>query len=235
MEQTENTDLFSSVLNAGHTVAAYTVPEMMLNVVLGFILGVIIAIVYQKTHKGMSYSQSFTLTLVFVSTIVAIIMMVIGGSLARAFALVGAMSIIRFRTVVKDTKDTAYVFTCLAVGMAAGTSNYFLAGFATFFVSVMAFTLNWMDFGATTKSEFILRFVFEQSKETQAYLDLIRRDTRSNNLIHIEPSGDGSHLTLTYDIILKKAVRNEDFVRDVNAVPGVSEIALIASKHDVDY
>jgi ABC-type branched-subunit amino acid transport system permease subunit len=73
------------------------------------------AVIYRATHKGLSYSQSFSQTIVFVSLIVAIVMMVIGGSLARAFALVGALSIIRFRTVLKDTKDMAYIFAALAV------------------------------------------------------------------------------------------------------------------------
>ena len=68
--------------------------------------------------------------------IVAIVMMVIGNNLARAFALVGALSIIRFRTVIKDTKDTAYVFLALAGGMAAGTSSYFLAITGVVFVCI---------------------------------------------------------------------------------------------------
>ena len=106
----------------------YSPSEMALNVGLATVLGIIVALVYRATHKGLSYSQSFTQTIFLVSIIVAIVMMVIGGSLSRAFALVGALSIIRFRTVVKDTRDTAFVFAALAVGMAAGTSSYVLAG-----------------------------------------------------------------------------------------------------------
>ena len=97
--------------------------EILGNMALALALGLLASVVYRATHKGLSYSQSFTLTIVFVTLVVAVIMMVIGSSLARAFALVGALSIIRFRTVVKDTKDTAYVFYGLALGMAAGTSN----------------------------------------------------------------------------------------------------------------
>lgn len=81
----------------------------------------VIAFVYNRTHKGSSYSQSFMLTVVFVAIIVAIVMMVIGNNLSLAFALVGALSILRFRTVLKDTKDMTYIFLSLAVGMAAGT------------------------------------------------------------------------------------------------------------------
>ncbi|MEX0827847.1 MAG: DUF4956 domain-containing protein, partial [Haliea sp.] len=105
---------------------SYTPVEMTINILLSLVLGFALAFVYRYSHKGLSYSQSFTHTIIFVTLIVAIVMMVIGGSLTRAFALVGAMSIIRFRTVLKDTKDIAYVFGGLALGMAAGTSNYFL-------------------------------------------------------------------------------------------------------------
>ena len=116
----------------------YTYTEMIINMVAALVIGIIISVVYRMTHKGLSYSQSFTQTIVFVALVVAIVMMVIGSSLARAFALVGALSIIRFRTVLKDTKDMAFIFGALALGMAAGTSNYFLAGAGTAVVSVLA-------------------------------------------------------------------------------------------------
>ena len=101
----------------------YSPIEVVINSLIAFLLGLFIAYIYRKTHQGLSYSQSFVLTIIFVTIIIGIVMMVIGNSLARAFALVGALSIIRFRAVVKDTKDTAYVFMALAVGMAAGTGN----------------------------------------------------------------------------------------------------------------
>ena len=124
--------------NAG----AYTPVSMLINMSLALALGMLLAGVYRHTHKGLSYSQSFTLTIVFVTTIVAITLMAIESSLARAFALVGALSIIRFRTVVKDTKDTAYVFAGLAVGMAAGTGRYVLAVMGAVFISVVALVLH---------------------------------------------------------------------------------------------
>ena len=99
----------------------YSFDTVIINLVLSFILGLLISYVYRKTHKGLSYSQSFIITAVLVTVIVAMVIMIIGNNLARAFALVGALSIIRFRTVVKDTKDTAYIFWSLAAGMAAGT------------------------------------------------------------------------------------------------------------------
>ena len=96
----------------------YLPQQIIINLFISFVLGVVISIVYKKTHKGLSYSQSFMITNIFVAVIVCMVIMIIGNSLARAFALVGALSIIRFRTVVKDTKDTAYIFWSLAAGMA---------------------------------------------------------------------------------------------------------------------
>ena len=92
----------TDLLSAQGNLFTYSYSEIIINILLAIILGFIISVIYRETHKGLSYSQSFTLTILFVTVIVAVVMMVIGGSLARAFALVGALSIIRFRTVIKD-------------------------------------------------------------------------------------------------------------------------------------
>lgn len=209
--------------------------EMAINMALATALGVLVSLVYRSTHKGLSYSQSFTQTILFVTVIVAIVMMVIGSSLARAFALVGALSIIRFRTVVKDTKDTAFVFGALAIGMAAGTSNYVLAALAAAFVCAIALTVYTTNFGALYKSEFILRFTFDQSSDSAAYLQIIQEHAKRSNLLHLEPSGDGSTLRLTYDITLEKDATAEKLTSALGTVEGTSDVVLIVSKSDVDY
>lgn len=213
----------------------YSNIEIIINILAALSIGVILSAVYRYTHKGLSYSQSFSQTIVFVCLIVAIVMMVIGGSLARAFALVGALSIIRFRTVLKDTKDMAYVFAALALGMAAGTSNYFLAGIGTLAVSALAFALSISNFGAVYKSEFILRFRFDQSGDSEAYLKVIDENCKRYNLLHMEPSGDNESLSLTYDVNLRDEKTASDLTRQIGKLDQLSEIVLIASKNDVDY
>lgn len=214
----------------------YGLADIGVNIALSIALGLVVSWVYRHTHKGLSYSQSFVLTLVFVTVIVATVMMIIGNSLARAFALVGALSIIRFRTVVKDTKDTAFVFFALAAGMAAGTSNYLIALVATSVISVLAVTLHRLNFGALYKSEFILRFQFDRnSGEDKGYTETLKRFAKRSNLLSVEPSGDGRYLAVTYDIILKDETASGAFSAEVAKAPGVSEVTLIASKNDVDY
>lgn len=224
-----------SPLTTAPTAEVYDLYAILTNIGVSIVLGLIVAIIYRQTHKGLSYSQSFTLTIVFVTVIVAIVMMVIGNSLSRAFALVGALSIIRFRTVVKDTKDTAFVFWALAAGMAAGTGNFVLGGVGTGIVSVMALVLHASNFGALYKSEFILRFRYETEADTAAHLEQINLMAKRSSMLHIEHSGDGKSLQLTYDIVLKEGRSAQDLASTMGALPGVSEVVLIASKSDVDY
>jgi len=214
----------------------YSPTDILINMSVAFLIGLLISYVYKVTHKGLSYSQSFMLTIVFVTVIVAMVMMVIGNNLARAFALVGALSIIRFRTVIKDTKDTAYIFLGLATGMASGTSSYFLAISGSLFFGVIAITLHATNFGSLYKSEFLLRFRTTTGEEKKpVYSDVINEFARVSNLLHVEPSGDAKTVKMTFDILMRKNMDPSEFSRSITEVEGVTEVVLVASKHDVDY
>ena len=213
----------------------FDVYEMITNIIVASIIGFILSKVYQKTHKGLSYSQSFTQTIFFITVIVSVVMMVIGGSLARAFALVGALSIVRFRTVLKDTKDLVYIFSALAIGMAAGTSNYYLAVIAIAFFSLIAFIFYKTNFGSINKSEFILRFRLSQENNNTEYLDLFKDLCKRSSLLHIESSVDGNSLLQTIDISLKEGVNEKDLISRFSKIKGVSEVTLITAKNDIDY
>ena len=213
----------------------YTNAEMIVNICLALVAGVVLSFVYRLTHKGLSYSQSFSQTIVFVAVIVAIVMMVIGGSLARAFALVGALSIIRFRTVLKDTKDMSYVFGALALGMASGTSNYFLTVIGGLAICALAFVIRWTNFGAVYKSEFILRFRLANKEKNSTYQDVITKLCKRSNLLHLEPAGDNQTTSMTFDVALNDDVSESDLTQAISAIEEVSEVVLIASKNDIDY
>ena len=211
--------------------------EILINLTLAFILGVIVSIIYKKTHKGLSYSQSFMVTNIFVAVIVCMVIMIIGNNLARAFALVGALSIIRFRTVVKDTKDTAFIFWSLAVGMASGTGSYFLAVAGTVMISLIAIILHKTNFGSFVKSEFILQFILDQKDEnvTKKYLETIKKFTNSYTLLSSENSSDNSKIKLNFDIVMKEEKEQTELLKELSKIKGISEIVIIAAKSDVDY
>ena len=227
-------DGLSTVNKVSHV---YLPTEIILNLVFSFILGIIISIVYKKTHKGLSYSQSFMITNIFVCVIVCMVIMIIGNSLARAFALVGALSIIRFRTVVKDTKDTAYIFWSLAAGMACGTGSYFLALAGTIILSGIAFILFFTNFGSIIKSEFILQFrtIANNDKISSEYNKIILEYAKSSTLLHSEASGDGKTLKISLDVVMKEDKKQDELISKISNVAGLSEVVLVAAKSDVDY
>ena len=221
-------------LSAEKMAFVYGPGDVLTNIALALVLGLVISYIYKITHKGLSYSQSFMITLVFVSIIVAVVMMIIGNNLARAFALVGALSIIRFRTVVKDTKDMAYVFMTLAAGMSAGTSSYFLGISSVIFLSIVAWVLHVSNFGSLYKSEFILRFRSALSDDPP-YVPVIQEFAKTSNLLHVEPSGDGKTSKLTFDIVMHRDADPQAFSSKISTLPDVSEVVLVASKNDADY
>ncbi len=214
----------------------YNPSEIIINLIISFFLGFIISLVYKKTHKGLSYSQSFVLTNIFVCVIVAMVIMVIGNNLARAFALVGALSIIRFRTVVKDTKDTAFIFWSLAAGMASGTGSYFLALSGTAIISMIALVLYYTNYGSIFKSEFIIQFRSRNSaKNKKNYNKIFSEYCKSSTLLNAESSGDGQSLKLSFDIVLKENKTYDEFIQKLSKVSGLSEVVAVAAKNDVDY
>jgi len=230
-------DLVKNFTNINEVSHIYHPSEIIVNLVISFILGIIISLVYKKTHKGLSYSQSFLVTNIFVCVIVCMVIMIIGNSLARAFALVGALSIIRFRTVVKDTKDTAYIFWSLAAGMACGTGSYFLALAGTIIISGIAFILFFTNFGSIIKSEFILQFrtVAGDNKVTSEYNKIISNYAKSSTLLHSEASGEGKTIKISFDIVMKEDMQQDELISKISNISGLSEVVLVAAKSDVDY
>ena len=225
-----NLDLFNSA-------KVYSPNEIIINLLLSFFFGLIISLIYKKTHKGLSYSQSFMITNVFVSVIVCMVIMIIGNNLARAFALVGALSIIRFRTVVKDTKDTAYIFWSLASGMATGTGSYFLAFAGNIIISLIAFILYKTNYGSIIKSEFILQFRIqtEDKKISDDYNKILAKFTKTQTLLSSESSDDKSSIKVSLDIIMKEDFNQNDLLKEISSLSGISEAVIIAAKTDIDY
>ena len=216
----------------------YLPVEIIINLLSSFLSGLIISLVYKKTHKGLSYSQSFMITNIFLCVIVCMVIMIIGNSLARAFALVGALSIIRFRTVIKDTKDIVYIFWSLAAGMACGTGSYFLALISSIIISIIAYILFKTNYGSIYKSEFILQFRYnklDKSEKESAYVKKLTEFCITHNLLNSEPSSDKKSIKLTYDIVLKEEVDSNKFVLEIANCLGVNEASIVAAQNDIDY
>lgn len=209
--------------------------DILLNVAIAFVLGAFVAISYRRTHRSFNYSVSFVNTLVLLPMITAIVMMVIGNNLARAFGLVGAMSIIRFRTVIKDTRDIAFVFLALAAGMAAGTGYHLIALAGTGAVVLLIILLHLGSFGSVRSHDLLLRFSLSPDERgSMLHERVFKEHLKKHTLLNINTRRGGEILELSYFVQLKAPERSREFVRELGGVVGVDSVSLIAMEETAE-
>lgn len=112
--------------------------DALQNMVIALILASVVCITYKITYSGVAYSRKFNTSLMMLSLITTMIMNILGTSLALSLGMVGALSIIRFRTAIKDPRDTTYIFWAISIGMGTGSTNYYIVVIGTIFVAVIS-------------------------------------------------------------------------------------------------
>ncbi len=137
--------------------------QIILSFLLSFALSFIWATVYRKTHSGIAYTRSFYLTLLLISPIVAMVMMAIGSNVALSLGLVGALSIIRFRTVIKDTKDMTFLFLGIGVGLCCGANAWIVAIIGTAMISLLTIVMSKIG-SKTSSADYIMIFRSEHKE-----------------------------------------------------------------------
>jgi len=219
------TDVFDGLYRNLPTFSFY---DALANVLIAFALGFFISVIYRSTYKGYSYSASFVNTLVIIAMVTSIVIMVIGDNLARAFGLVGAMSIIRFRAAVKDTRDIAFVFFSLAAGMAAGAGNRMIGLTGCFAVGAVILILYFANYGSIHRREMLLRFwMVPEEGEEPVYLPIFNKHLSSHTLLNVRSARLGQFIELSFNVRFKKGEAHREFIREMGATEGLERISLI--------
>ncbi|MBN1515204.1 DUF4956 domain-containing protein [Candidatus Sumerlaeota bacterium] len=212
----------------------FNIGQALASFLLAFVLGQSAAWVYIYTHQGLSYSRAFVQSIVILTMVVCMAMMVIGSNIVIAFGLIGALSVIRFRNILKDTRDTAFIFFALITGMGTGTYNYRLSILSALVFCVLLCYLHWSRFGGRLTCDGFLRFNLEGS---EAGLDPIRgllaRHCRSSQLVsqrfHDEGMGE-----VAYRLIMRDPRKCDRMVQELSAVGGVSNITFVAQEEQAE-
>jgi uncharacterized membrane protein YhiD involved in acid resistance len=129
-------DLFEYIRS---TNAVLTITTVMMNMLVTVLIAMFIFWVYKRTYTGVLYSRSFNITLLLTSLVTAMVMMVIGTNLALSLGMVGALSIIRFRSAIKDPRDIGFLFWGIAAGLSAGTGSYVIAAVGSLIIAIILF------------------------------------------------------------------------------------------------
>ena len=217
LQEFQKIDLFTTAIG-----------DVIINILVALVCGFLISLLYRLTYKGPGYSITFLNSIILLSMITAIVIMVIGNSLARAFGLVGAMSIIRFRTAVKDTQDIVFIFFSLAIGMAAGVGYYLLAFTGTIFIGLVVYGLSKTTLPSGKREEYLLQFSFYSTDDEAqpAYIPVFKQYCRRYKIVNVSSQDEDGLLELSYYINLKEKSQNKEFVQAMQKISGVKNINL---------
>lgn len=203
------------------------IPQIILSMALTVLLSIFVYWVYKKTYNGVMYSKNFNVTIILISTVTAMVMMVIGSNLALSLGMVGALSIIRFRASIKDPKDIAFLFWGIGVGLSCGTGIYIVGIVGSIFIACMLFVLNR---GLYDDACYLL-IVKGEEIDFKSLEEIIRKYTKKDRI----RMKNSTHNTVeaTYEVRLKgegdtellKEIHSLQVVKNVNLVSYNGEIA----------
>lgn len=202
------------------------VPQLILRLILALIAGGGIAWMYQRTHDG-SGAVSLPATLVLLGVLIAAVTQVIGDNVARAFSLVGALSIVRFRTVVRDTRDTAFVIFAVVVGMAIGSGHSRVAAATIVVAGAAAWIMKPHRAARVAAQEFKMTVRVGVGVDAEA----ITREVFQAHLTAWSGYGagtarQGSAVEVAWLVTTKPTSSAAEIVRALNRVEGVQAVEL---------
>ena len=210
--------IFSNLFSS-QTITPASFPTILLSLVLALAAGLFIAWIYRRNYRGVMFSNNFTLTLVMMTLITCPVVMCIRESIQLSMGMVGALSIVRFRTAVKDPLDTAYMFWALTMGILLGAGQFFLTACAVVGIGLM-----------------LTLIVHIQSKGVNSYLLVIRMgeeaERAANQLVNgvkmqqlKSKTVSNAGIEATYEVRVDKP---DALLNKLRSLPGVYDATLVA-------
>ncbi len=212
-----------------------TLIMLVYSALLSFVLSTLIAVTYEKTYRALSYSRNYIQALILISITSSMVMQAVGDSLARGFGIMAAMAVIRFRTNFKDAKDIVFVFASLAVGVACGTNGYDIAIVGTIAFCFTAFLLYQSPFGQSSFFDGLLRFSLENNENDKEILQkLLKKYCKNFALVTLRDMSQGNRLDYAYQIKLKKSVRQDEFLYELQGVKSIRGLSFLMQEATVE-
>lgn len=210
----------------------FTIGQVGLNLSLAFALSYLAATLYRKLYAGPSYCFSFFLTLIVTPVVVAMIMMAIGSNIALSLGLVGALSIIRFRTVIKDTRDMSFLFLMIGIGLCCGAGAYPLAIMGAGFVCFVLTVMHYIPKSRHNANEYIL--VFRQDASSNGEVESALTGLVSWRELHGACDlGEEGGCEYTYRVRLASTTTPEQLMHRLKSIEGLRDSTLISPESQV--
>lgn len=220
--------IFASIIDDGLAPAA-----MLVLLGCSLALGFIISIVYICTHKNTGFAPSFAITLVMLPVIIAVIILLIGDNVARAFSLAGAFTIIRFRSAPADPKDITYIFFTLAVGLALGLGYIAYATLFTVVLSLVTVFMEVFRYAVPKNDHMVLKVTVPENLDYQNLLtDILNEYTLAYKLKKVKTVDFGALFETVYYIELKKDCSQKEMLDKIRARNGNLNVQLLFREYE---
>lgn len=209
--------------------------EALFAILLAFGLTQAVTLVYVWTFRGLSYSRSAVQSMALTSILTCMLMLAAGSSIVAGIGIAGGISIVRFRTTLRDTRDVVFVFASVAVGIASGAQAYAAAivGAAVFVCAAVGLSL--IQYGSQRHMDGLLRFTAPQGSSTeQAIGKALKDNCRSFVLVTLREAAQGTVLEHAYQVSIPDPSRRAPLVAALQAVQGVEDVTLLLQEPTLD-
>ena len=210
--------IFSNLFSS-QTITPASFPTILLSLVLALAAGLFIAWIYRRNYRGVMYSNNFTLTLVMMTLITCPVVMCIRESIQLSMGMVGALSIVRFRTAVKDPLDTAYMFWALTMGILLGAGQFFLTACAVVGIGLLLTVLVHVQSRGLNSYLLVVRMSDESERQVNQLVNGLKLQQLKSKTV----SANG--IEATYEVRVDKP---DAFLNKLRGVPGVYDATLVS-------
>lgn len=201
-----------------------SVDKILLSLIVAFVIGVYIIYIYKKTYSGVIYSKSFSLCIMLLAMVTAMIIRTISSNLALSLGMVGALSIVRFRTAIKEPTDTAFMFWSITAGIMAGAGLYLVAIIASLGIGLLYFVGYTMGFKVNRQYLFIIKYNLNSDKLVLHQLKkLPKTKLKSKSIVK-------DTMELTFEVELKDD--DTKILDDFKDIEGVISASVISYQND---
>jgi uncharacterized membrane protein YhiD involved in acid resistance len=212
-----------------------TLISIIYTVLLSFLLSSLIAVTYERTFRGLSYSRNYIQALILSSIVAGMVMQAIGDNPVRGLGILGALAIIRFRTVFKDPRDIIFMFAAVASGISCGVFGYGIAIIGTLSFCLAAIALYYSPFGQMRYFDGMLRFNLESNSDNRIAIEgLMRKYCKNFALITLREMAQGSRLDYAYHVKLRNTLAKEEFVDALRKISTIKDVNLMLQETTVE-
>ncbi len=222
--------IFGTVFGEG---VSLTIGRMLLIIIAAIVLGFLISALYLYVHRKENFIKSYIITIVMLPPMIAIIILLIGDNIARAFSLAGAFSLVRYRSAAGDPSDICFIFFSLAVGLACGL-GYLGYGFVFFILlSILTIILHKTNYGTPPATHMTLKITIPENLNYNGLFDeVLDKYTTDWNLNRVKTVQFGSLFDLVYSIELDKNTDQKKFIDELRTLNGNLNITLVLSRNE---